>query len=235
MTTYNNLLVAGSSVTAGTSDKTMALTDPQVWPHFLLSALRSNIFCNLAMPAGGNISIAKNLIYTLETKPEYTPADTLVVFNLAPLDRFDVMCAVDHPNANQHFSWAKDFGFNWITSGSFTAKTPPFNGILEKNMGYDAIVNFNALELIGLITYLEDRGYHFHFILDNCSILTDAPTYLTDFLQAKKRHWVNFDNHLALREYCQSHNSMIDNEHPTVAGHQLVSQQLEQHLYQEIQ
>jgi hypothetical protein len=235
MNTYTNLLVAGSSVSAGTSDRTAAIHTPQVWPHFLLQALDSKVFCNLAMPAGGNISIAKNLIYVLTTKPEYTANDTLVIFNIAPMDRFDIMCDIDHPNANQHFSWAKAIGFSWITSGSFVAKTLPFNGSIEKNMGFDAIVNYNALELIGLITYLEDRGYNFHFMFDNASILEDAPGYLITFLNSKTRHWIQFNEHPTLREYCQAKHLMLDTEHPTLQGHQALAQQVQQHLNEEIE
>ena len=230
MTTYNKLLISGSSVTAGTSDLVEAQNTPQTWAHFLLSSIKPTIFCNLAIPGGGNISIAKTLIYTLETKLEYTPNDTLVIFNIAPLDRVDIMCDIDHPNANKYFSWAQDLGFGWITSGSFISRIPPFKGIIEKNMGFDAVVNYNALELVGLITYLEGNGYNFYFMLDNISILADAPNYLVNFLNSKIRHWIQFDEHLSLREYCQDKQLMADSEHPNLQGHQALAQQVQQHI-----
>ena len=230
MTTYNKLLISGSSVTAGTSDLVAAQATPQTWTHFLLSSIKPTIFCNLAIPGCGNTAIAKNLIYTLEAKIEYTPNDTVVIFNIAPLDRVDIMCDIDHPNANKYFSWAHDLGFGWITNGSFIARIPPFNGIIEKNMGFDAVVNYNALEIVGLVTYLESRGYNFHFMLDNINILADAPNYLVNFLNSKTKHWIQFDECRALREYCQDKQLMADTEHPNLEGHQLIADAVMQHL-----
>jgi len=215
-------VTAGCSFTAGTSDMVSAVSKPTVWPHFVLSKLNPNIFNNLSLSGGGNISIASNLVYFLQSKSYIDPAEILIVFNISGLDRSDTMCPVDHPDANTTFSWSQDFGYGWITSGGFLGgkSGTPFKGLLQKNMGIENIITFNCLALTQALGYLEHRKFHYAFMVMDDQVLTDCPDWFMDVLNKYQSKWIQFEHSKTMNGHCAI-NGLLDTDHfhPSTAGH----------------
>jgi len=225
-------ITSGCSFTAGNSNIEIAQQDPWVWPHYLLTTVQPQFFYNLAIPAGGNKQIAHNLVYLLESKPYITPADTLIGINLTGLDRIDTMCAVDHPNANRFFSWTGDFGYGWITQGSFAFTGPPFVGILQKHMELKQIQLDNCLSIVQCLTYLEARGFEYFVMLMDDTIREDAPAWFKDrVLNNLKHRFVDFVESDSMYSYAKSQNCLgADGFHPNRQGQKLISSKVNTHL-----
>ena len=218
-----NFITAGSEFTAGTSDIELAKENPTAWPHFLLPILTPEFFVNLAIPESGNFSTINNLIYLLETKKHIDPADTLIVIGFTGLARLDIMCAVDHPNANQHFSWDIDLEFGWITNLDFTQKVVPFNGILQKNMGVEQIEKLNCLSVVQGLSYLEANNFNYFFILMDEYILIDSPDWFKSFLTQRQSKWIKFNQYQTMHEFIRANNSNRAVCHLSVDDHRSIA------------
>ena len=214
-------ITAGCSFTAGSSNITTALAQPTAWPHLVLPKLKPEIFVNLAIPGGGNFSIANNLVYFFQSKSYINPLETQIIFNISGLDRSDVMCPPDHPYANKNFSWTHDLGYGWLTSGGFTAGTDgPFSGLLEKNMGIDSIFTTNCLALTQAFTYLEHRGFDYAFMIMHDQVLSDSPKWFLQVLEERRSKWIQFEQSKTMNGHCII-NGLLDSDqfHPSMAGH----------------
>jgi len=221
-----NFIVGGCSFSSGTSDKSLAVTEPLVWPSFLLSDLDPKFYYNLAIPGAGNFSVADNLVYLLESKRYIQPENSIILFNISGLDRIDTMCAVDHPDANTNFSWATDFGFGWITEGGFLGSSLPFNGSLQKNIGFEQIQNLSCLSVVKLCCYLESRKFSYHFMLMDDDIL-DSPSWFFDFLSARKDRWIQFEGETSMFGFVKKKNFLAQDQfHPSANGHKLIATQV---------
>lgn len=230
MTQY--LITAGCSFTAGTSNLVEALKNPHIWPHFLFQKINSKILINLAIPGGSNRQIANNLIYLLETKKYISPSDSLIGINFTGLDRIDVMCAVDHPDANKYFSWTKEFKFGWITHGGFLDKHPPFNGSLQKNMELAQIQLENCLAIVSCLSYLKLQGFKFVFMLMHDDIIVDSPTWFQNILTEEYAdNYVTLENQRSMHAFAKSKNLLnADNFHPNEEAHKLISEHVNNFL-----
>jgi len=217
-------ITAGCSYSAGIGDVIKAKRNPQTWSHYLLSELNPEFFYNLAIPAGGNTQISKNLAYMLETKKYITPNNTLIGINLSGLDRIDTMCAVDNLYANKNFSWAQDFGFGWITQGSFLFNAPPFNGMLQKNMELTQVKQTSCLSIMQCVAYLDWRGFDYFFMLMDDSVIDDAPDWFKDsLLNSRQDRYIKFDEHRSMYSFAKNQNLLSnDNFHPSQAGYELI-------------
>ena len=225
-----NFIVAGCSFSAGTNDKELAINCPTTWSHFLLKKLNPTFFYNLAIPKSGNYSISTNLIYLLESKNHINPENTIIGINFTGLDRIDNMCSQDHPNANRDFSWDHDFKFGWITEGTFITRSQPYNGILQKNIGFEQTKITNCIFIIQCISYLEARNFNYFFMLMNDTII-DAPSWFTNFLNSHKDKWITFDNNQNMHEFSKSKNLLVnDTFHPLPSAHKLMAEHISNKL-----
>ena len=179
---FDNLIFAGCSFTASSSEFVQNYAAADAWPQYLAQVVKPKIFNNLSIPGGGNKSVTHNLIYYLTSKSYLDLEKTFVGFNISVLDRIDTICSFDHPDANPHFSWDKDFGFGWITEGGWTANVPPFFGSLEKNMGYEQTILDNCLHLTGLISFLELKKINYRFMLLDDNVYNDGPVWWKQIL-----------------------------------------------------
>jgi hypothetical protein len=237
MKQFEKLVVSGCSFSACSSNIENGIMYPTTWSQFLLPKINPNIFVNVAMNAGGNFAAGYNIVYLLETKNFFmsndaVSNDTLVLFNITGLDRFDSMCYKDSPHANNSFSWNKDFGFGWITQGGFGhGPRPPFNGLLQKHMGMDQIITTNSLAIINTITYLEANNFQYAFMLMNQHIETAAPDFLKRFLDNRSAHYITFDGISNMYEYCEQ-NSLLgyDQFHPSREGHSAIADFVYRHI-----
>ena len=214
-----NLVVAGSSFSVGTSDKQDARRNPITWSHLLLKEYDPEIYVNLAIPGAASSSISSNLIYFLETKKYINNNETVVIIDFSELDRYDVMCQVGHPNANPFFSWNNDLGFDWLTEGSFPVKKPPFNGAIQLNAGFEAVVLTSQLAILNCITYLESRNFTYRFMLTHNWIFDDSPQWFQDFLKKHSKNWITFDDCIGMHEYGLKNKVLhTDNYHLSMKG-----------------
>lgn len=227
------LITTGCSFTAGASG-TDATNNPQTWSHFYLKVLQPNLFVNLAMPGAGNFAMSKNLTYFLETKQDYTPDNTQIIFNITGFDRVDTMCSVDHPNANQWFAWAQDVEHNWI-SERFVNDGAPFNGLLQKHMGFDQIKRLGALSVIDAIMYLEQREFNYYFMFMDNEAHADSPEFLIKFLENRSDRWIQFDHQIGMHDYCKEFGMLInDNFHPDLQGYEMIANFVNQHIKEKL-
>lgn len=225
----SKLVLSGCSFTTGSSDMIAARKNPSTWGDFLLDKINPRVYLNLGIPGAGNQAITQNVVYCLESKKTLLdPATTLVGLNFSGLDRIDTMCDVDHPNANDNFSWARDFGFGWLTEGSFINKRSPYFGSLQKNIGYKSTVTTSCLSIVQGINYLKNQQYKFFFMLMNNQIFNDAPEWFCDFLNNHQEHWVRFGSTIGMQEFTRQHGQIgQDLFHPTVQGYQLIADEVD--------
>jgi hypothetical protein len=217
-------ITAGCSFTAGGSLIEDAIQHPKTWSHFLLPKINPEFFYNLAMPGGGNGATGTNLIYLLETKKYIEPKNTLIGINITGLDRIDTMCAVDHPDANKHFSWNYDFGYSWITEGGFTSNMSPFYGALQKNTELEQIRISNALAIITCFCYLELHKFNYFFMIMDDLVIQDSPPWFLDFLNCRQQQWITFNDHNTMHSLVKEKNLLEEDKfHPSIGGHQLIA------------
>ena len=235
MKQFKNLVVSGCSFSAGSSDSDIhyASDNPHTWSHFLLPKINPKTFVNLAIPAGGNIASGHNIVYLLETNKCFTASDTLVLFNITGLDRLDTMCYDDHSSATPYFQWNKEFGFGWLTEGTFCSAGPftPFKGMLQKNIGLPQIITLNSLAIVNTITYLEANNFQYAFMLMDQKIKWDSPDFLKKFLDNRSAHSVTFNGISNMHEYCKQ-NCLLKNDqfHPNQEGHSAIADFVYQHI-----
>lgn len=221
---FNNFITAGCSFTAGNSVIEEVTRSPSVWPDFLVSWIDAKVFYNIGITGGGNCAMCDSLIYLLETKKYINPGNTLIGINITGLDRIDTMCAVDHPNDTNRFSWKHDFGFSWINEGGFTCQIPPFNGDLQKHIGLEQIHLLNALAVTKCLTYLESHKFSYFFMVMDDQVIQDSPPWFLDFLNCRKKKWITFGNHNTMHSFAKE-NCLLEEDgfHPSNAGHKLIA------------
>lgn len=224
-------ITAGCSFTAGSSSIDVARNTPDVWPDFLLTKINPAFFYNIAVPGNGNHAIGTNLTYLLETKTDIKPEDTLIGINITGLERIDIMCAVNHPDANKYFSWDKDFGYGWITENIFVNKIPPFHGTLQKNMELAQVQRLNAIAIIKCFSYLELKKFNYFFMVMDHYVIEDSPQWFLDFLNARQDKWVTLEGYKDMWSFSKDKNLLAEDKlHPTVQGQQYISNIVMKHL-----
>jgi hypothetical protein len=228
---FDKLVISGCSFSAGSSDIKIGTMSPTTWSHFLLPKTNSNIYVNLAIPGGANIAAGHNIVYLLETKKFFTANDTLVMFNITGLDRFDIMCYSDHENSNPTFSWNQDFGFGWLTTGGFTTKGMPFKGMLQKNIGFEQTIIANSLAIINTVTYLEANNFQYAFMLMDQHIESNSPDFLKRFLNARLDRCITFDKIKDMHTYCKENNWLSNDQfHPGKEGYNAIADFVYRHI-----
>ena len=219
-----NFIVSGCSYSVGSSSVTEARKNPITWNHLLLKKYNPAIFANLSIPGAGNIAITSNLILFLENNKHIVPDHTAIILNLTELDRMDLPCAVDHPNANRFFSWADSLNCNWLTEGAFTVNKSPFNQALQKNIGYDQIVMFSCLSVLKCFGYLESRGFDYRFMLMLDSVYTESPQWFQEALDQRIKKWIQIREYRGMQDYGRANKLLhTDNYHLSLDGNQHIA------------
>ena len=218
------LLAAGCSFSVSPSTIDDANTTPESWTQHLINYYNINRFANLSIPGGGNPALVDNLIYFLETKPDWNPTTTLVGFNITELHRSDTMCAEDHPDSNKNFSWSRDVKHNCLNHGPFVSTAPPLNGQIQKHMGFEQVIKTSCLELVKLFTYLEYRKFPYFYMLIDDIVLEDSPEW---FLKVLEKYKHRRALSIGMAEYCKQHNAVDDDGwHPSKKAHKLIANEL---------
>lgn len=221
--TNHRLITTGCSFTAGSSDLAQAIAEKNTWVHYLLEPWQIKILVNLAIPGGGNIASSFNLKWFLMNHKEFSCDNTTILFNLTGLGRYDLLVDPDHPDANQHFSWANYCGFSWITSGGFVNKNPYFLTI-QQNSGYENFVKLNQMAIIDLFTFIELHNFKYAFMcMDNDILNRDKNDFFSEFIDKRQDKLIKFKNY-HMHEYCRANGLLADDGfHPGTKGYQEIA------------
>ena len=182
---------------------------PTTWASFLAKKINPDSFVNLATSAHGNYLISKTLIDMLE-KFNYSPKNTLVVFNISQMARMDVVCKYN--TENNFILWTQD-----ILNYSFLKpRSPKWRKVMydyEDNI--TGLITYNTVRLNELFEYLNTNKYP--FVFTTLADYTDMPV-----IQKNKEHYVQLPGN-GMFEYTESMGLLDDDgSHPNIEAHELI-------------
>ena len=177
----------------------------QTWVSHLAKMIAPISFVNLGACGHGNTLISKTLIDTV-AKFNYSPDNTLVLFNISSIDRLDVVC--EYNTDNKEIKWTQD-----ILDYSFRPVYGPHwrNSLLSTESVED--VEQQSIEsLVQLFDFLNSTGYPYAF--------TTMKDYTNlDVVVQNSDHLVPLPN-VGMYEYAKSIDQIaIDGFHPSVSAH----------------
>ena len=185
------------------SDVDYKVATPKSWASMVAKELNPESFTNVAVASQGIVATYTTLCDMLG-KFNYPPQDTLVIFNVTRLARFDVQC--EYNTDNHYIPWTKyilDYSY-------YKVKTKPWKEHLV-NTPIDQIEKESVKHLEKLFEYLHNNQYPFVFtLLDDISDLS--------IIQEYKAHLVPLP-HIGMLEFCRSIDEEDGTRHPTLAGH----------------
>ncbi len=143
---YKNLISGGCSFTANgiggcpptqdsaggcsfIDDPNFKVLNPRSWSGFLSTLLNVKSFVNVASSSHG-IVLTVNSIIELLNRFNYSPENTLIVFNITEPGRLDVPCDFDHPDKCKWIPWSQD-----LIPYSYIDRMCNFNKLCEKIKG----------------------------------------------------------------------------------------------------
>jgi hypothetical protein len=183
---------------------------PTTWASFLAKKINPDSFVNLATSAHGNYLISKTLIDMLE-KFNYSPKNTLVVFNISQMARMDVVCKYN--TENDYIPWTQD-----ILNYSFLKpKTSKWSKVMhDYEDDITGLITYNTVKLNELFEYLNTNKYP--FVFTTLADYTELPV-----IQKYKEHYVQLPGN-GMYEYAVSMGLLADDGfHPNVEGHYQIS------------
>lgn len=226
----DRLFFSGCSFTCSTSDVNEAVKNLDSWADYIVKKTNPKFINNFALTGGGNNAICTNLSYLIESQTVASPENSLILFNITGLDRIDIITTSDHPDINTTGSWHNIFPFAWITSGGWcgesSGQAKNLMSNLHKNSEYSQVVLENSLRIINFIQYLKFKKYRFYFMLMDNTILSDAPKFFIEFLEAhRNNNWITFDQYDTMHELALTNNmTLYDKFHPDANGHKLIAE-----------
>ena len=229
---YQKLITAGCSYSACSSSIEESLRSPRSWPHFLSNFLMCTQLVNLGIPGSGTQSMVYNLINFCDSDI-IDASQTLIVFNITELHRWDIMCPVGHPDACKHFSWDKILNHSWILSEHFNGSSGKhYMQQLGINMGVEQQIKTNCLSIISLVNYLKQRGLNYYFImLDDNFNDTNTPDFFKRFLQSEIENAVMVENHYSMLKFATESQKIADDQcHPNTEGYKTIAE----HIFKKI-
>lgn len=233
---YKNLLVSGNSFTqdgigglppgnnteGGCSyiDQGQGhVSTPYSWAGYVAQLLGVKSCVNLAASSHSNILVANTIRHVLSTF-NYSPENTLVLFNVSIANRLDVPCEFDHPNASKFIPWTQElFPHTYLDRDCKIYKS------FEKNIGIDTAKTLGYTQLDFLFNYLEANGYTYYFLLTDTNDLKDKE--FCKMIQTRQDKFIKINPGIAMWEYGQESGNNTENHyHPDEAGRQDIAQQV---------
>jgi len=230
MHNLTHFVVTGCSFSAGVFDEVVPAAEwvnrASSWPMFLYSELMpvNDTFINLAIPGGGNTAAFTNLIYLLESNKNLTSKNTIIGFNVTSLYRQDQICDIRDTTRHTYISFSdvhKELKISW--------KKLPTDAATD----FSTIAIQSALKVIESITYLEQMGYNYFFMLMNDDIYYHSPEWFQDFLDKRKdKTWITFGDCLSMDSFTKSVSGYVSDHdlHPNLDTHKLISQRVKHFL-----
>jgi len=185
-------------------------SEPKSWASFLSKKINPDSFVNLAAPGHGNYLVSKTICDVLQ-KFNYSPENTLVIFNISQMARMDVLC--DYNTENDYIPWTQD-----ILNYSFLKPRSPKWRKVMYNYEDDitGLITYNTVRLNELFEYLNTNKYPFMFT--TLADYTDLPV-----IQKYKGHYVQLTGN-GMFEFASSINEISEDKfHPTVEGQYQIS------------
>ena len=176
---------------------------PQSWASMVAQQLDPESFTNVAVASQGIVATCTTICDMLE-KFNYTPQDTLVIFNVTRLARVDIQCAFN--TDNHYIPWTQDI----LDYSYYRFKSTAWKEHLV-NTPIDDIEKQSEEHLEKLLNYLHDNHYPF------VSTLLDDISHLP-VIQKYKAHLVPLP-HVGMLEFCRSIDEEDGTRHPTRTGH----------------
>lgn len=230
---YKNLIVGGCSFTADgiggipptqysnggcsfINDSNFISATPVSWAGCLAKLLDVKSFVNVAAHSHG-INLTVNAIIELLNKFNYSPDNTLIVFNITDPGRLDVSCDFDHHDKSKWVPWDQN-----LIPYSYIDRNNDFVKSCERNQGLDQveISNVNILELF--MCTLEQRKFDFYFLLMKNYL--DHPT-LGKVIQKHQSHLIDIDGHNNMYDYSVANKLLVaDDFHPNLQAHKNISE-----------
>jgi hypothetical protein len=194
------------------------------WSHFCLTALgcEHKNYKNFAIPGGGNMAAMTNLIYFLETNPDWTPENTRIGFNITGLDRQDAIVSAEHAKAlamRAQYHIREDLQIGWLINS-----VHPDSRLHTKQQQIQT-----CLAVTQALTYLDYRGFDYFFMLLNQSIYNFSPQWFQQALDQHQYRWLHFDAG-GMYERVKSAGLIDSTKHPTRAGYQLLADDVLEYL-----
>lgn len=227
---FKNLLISGSSFSANaisgapptdSHDGGCSFIDngrgshnePESWAGMLSQQLEVTSLVNVAAAGHGNFYISNSILEML-SRYNYNPDDTLILFNVTYLHRYDIACPFNHPDSSDQVPWsAKLIPYTYINVNSSLQKS------FVKNISIEVVEQLSVNALRYLFNFLENRKFTFYFLLDDNH--TDHPLFQT-LLEDFSKNWIKFSPGISMQHYCKSFDN-FSNSHPTIEGYEKIS------------
>lgn len=189
---------------------------PRSWVSMLAKKIQCQSLVNFASSSHGNILISMTLIEALTKYPGYRPDNTLVIFNLTDIGRFDIPCSYQHPDKTNYIPWD-----DTILPFTFLSNTSKISSTICKNIGIEQIEIMSQHAVLALLNFLEQRKFTYRFMT--------MQTYSKD---SKMESIINRHQHSlvelpggSMENYCIMNNVTISKTdmHPNQTGHEMIS------------
>lgn len=188
--------------------------EPQSWVSFVAQKLAVESLVNTAASSHGNQLITNSIIEVLTRFP-YDPKTTLVLFNVTWPTRLDVPCDFDHPDRSKFIPWSKDLiPYTYLATDSKPAKH------CYKHIGSEQVEQMNYLALRNLFNFLENNQFNYKFIL--AKNFSDYPA-LSSIINSRQQLIKLEQDNVGIVEFVTARGLNRDIIHPTVAGHEVIS------------
>ena len=196
-----------------------AVSQPASWASIVAQLLNVQSFVNLAASSHSNTLVANTLRYVLQNF-NYSPENTLVLFNCSIATRLDIPCEFDHPDASNFIPWDKTlFPHSYLDRDCKIYKT------FEKNIGIDTIKSIGYTQIDFLFNWLEANKYQYYFLLTDTEDLKD-PEFLK-IVESRRDRLIEINPGIGMWEYGQiSGNNTVNNYHPDAVGRQDIALQV---------
>jgi hypothetical protein len=224
-TKFKKILVSGCSFTWNNSEKHIC-----TWPYFAASLMQidtANVY-DCSQGASGTAHSLWSIINEIETNPEVSVDDTLVMVMWSGLTTTDVIGNADDSDQwhleRQAYHYNKDYGSIALHNNRFAtdairshANLSKLNLAYKRAVGEDAQVYQSCLNIIALDNYLSNKGYK------NCMLTWHDPQYaleLVDSALAEKVSNLIVNNIESLGSWARRNNMLAEDQlHPGVQAH----------------
>jgi len=232
--TYKNIIASGCSFTqdgiggappsgdtpGGNSfvyDVDVGEKTPASWASFIAQKLQPQSFINTAASSHGNMLVCQTIVDLLN-KYNYSPDNTLIIFNISNFYRYDVMCDRSNIDSSAHTPWDEDLlNYNFLDLSSATHKNVTDHISIE-HMRQQSVTHLRLL-----FNFLENQKYNFKFLwMEDYSEDFENDKFLSKYIN--RLMLLESSNNMI--DFCCSKQLTVSDKdfHPNTQGHQIISE-----------
>jgi len=193
------------------------------WVGHLAQKLQASSVVNVASASHGNILTASTIIQLLSTF-DYSNDNTCIVFNLTDPARLDIQCSYNDKYADSKFiTWSQD-----LLPWSYLSTDCTLVNNIRRSMSIDQIEKYTTSSVELLINLLQERGFHYRFLLMN----DVSNTQLSDLVKKHETNLIKLEPGVTMVDFCTLTNTTLSNKnlHPSQLGHMLIADQIYKNL-----